>query len=202
VTITESLKVMQSAPPDRGTFSVTLACGFTPLHLQTFLAAHLQQALPDHKVRISTGLYGNLVGTLEGVVGLAPDGVVIALEWADLDRRLDFRSAGGWGRNAATDIVSSARPVLDRVSAAIALIPLAIRIEHRVLKVLFESTGARAVDFDFAPTAKNGPLQEFFAGVLGKKPAAAFQLKRPQFDKKCPALYHTVRDMRRAEAHG
>lgn len=128
MTITEALKVMQSAPPDRRTFSVTLACGFTPLHLQTFLAAHLQQALPERKVRISTGLYGNLVGTLEGVVGLAPDGVVIALEWADLDRRLDFRSAGGWGRNAATDIVSSARPVLDRVSAAIALIPSAIRI--------------------------------------------------------------------------
>jgi FkbH-like protein len=128
VTITEALKIIQSAPSGGRTFSVLLACGFTPLHLQTFLAAHLQQALPDRKVTISTGLYGNLVGTLEGVVGSVPDGLVIALEWADLDPRLDFRGAGGWGRNAATDIVSSARAVLDRVAAAIALIPAGIRI--------------------------------------------------------------------------
>jgi len=128
VTITEALKVIQSAPRDGRPFSVTLACGFTPLHLQTFLTAHLQRALTDRKVTISTGLYGSLAGTLERIAGSAPDGVVIALEWADLDPRLDFRSAGGWGWNVATHIVSTARAVLDRVSAAIALIPSGTRI--------------------------------------------------------------------------
>lgn len=128
MTITEALKVMQGAPRDGRRFCVTLACGFTPLHLHTFLTAHLQQALPDRKVSISTGLYGNLAGTLEGIAGSAPDGVVIALEWADLDPRLDFRSAGGWGWNAASDIVSSARAVLDRVSSAVVVIPSGVRI--------------------------------------------------------------------------
>lgn len=107
---------------------MTLACGFTPLHLQTFLAAHLQQALADRKVTISAGLYGDLAGTLEGVGGPSPDGVVVALEWADMDPRLDFRSAGGWGWNVADHIVSNARAVLGRVSAAIALIPSGTRI--------------------------------------------------------------------------
>src|SRR5208283_5074174 len=76
------------------------------------------------------------------------------------------------------------------------------RIEHQTLKVLFEGTGASAVDFDFTPTAKNSPLQEFFAALLGEKPLAAFQLRRVQFDQNCPPLYHAVREMRRAEAHG
>jgi len=49
VTITEALRITQSVPRDARPFAVTLACGFTPLHLQTFLAAHLQQALPDRK---------------------------------------------------------------------------------------------------------------------------------------------------------
>ena len=54
-------------PRDARPFAVTLACGFTPLHLQTFLAAHLQQSLPDRKVTITSGLYGNLAGTLEAI---------------------------------------------------------------------------------------------------------------------------------------
>ena len=128
MTITEALKVIQSAPREGRPFAVTLACGFTPLHLQTFLAAHLQQALPDRKVTIAAGLYGDLPGTLEGTGNSSPDGIVVAVEWADLDPRLDFRSAGGWGWNAAADIVSNARAVLGRVSAAIALIPSGVRI--------------------------------------------------------------------------
>ena len=49
--------------------------GFTPLHLQTFLAAHLQQKLPDRKITIQSGLYGNLIGTLEGITEASlPDG--------------------------------------------------------------------------------------------------------------------------------
>ncbi|HLI62189.1 MAG TPA: hypothetical protein VKV05_02235, partial [Terriglobales bacterium] len=115
MTITEALRITQSVPRDARPFAVTLACGFTPLHLQTFLAAHLQQVLTNRKVTIASGLYGNLAGTLEGVPGGAlPDGLAVALEWADLDARLDYRSAGSWALAAATDIVSSARTMLDR----------------------------------------------------------------------------------------
>jgi FkbH-like protein len=76
------------------------------------------------------------------------------------------------------------------------------RIEHQTLKMLFENTGVNAIDFDFAPTAKNGPLKELFTAMLGEEPTSGVRLTRSQFEAKCPALYHSVHEMRRAEAHG
>ena len=76
------------------------------------------------------------------------------------------------------------------------------RIEQQTLKMLFASTGAEEVDFDFVPTSRNGPLQEFLAAVGGEQPTTEFRLRRAQFDGSCPKLYHAVRELRRAEAHG
>jgi len=129
LTITEALKITQRAPRDARPFAVKLACGFTPLHLQTFLAAHLQQALPERKVTITPGQFGDLAGTLESLFGAPPlDGIVIALEWADLDARLDYRSAGSWGLAAVADIVASARAMLNRIAAALLQVPAGPRI--------------------------------------------------------------------------
>ena len=129
MTITEALKITQLAPRDARPFAVKLACGFTPLHLQTFLAAHLQQALPERKVTITPGQFGDLAGTLESLFGAPPlDGIVIALEWADLDARLDYRSAGSWGLAAVADIVASARAMLNRIAAALLQVPAGPRI--------------------------------------------------------------------------
>ena len=144
--ITEALKITQDVWRDARPFAVTLACGFTPLHLQTFLAAHVQQALPDRKVTVSSGLYGGLVGTIEVInESPLPDGLVIALEWADLDARLDFRSAGSWGRSATNDIVASASSVLDRVAAALLRIPagprVALSLPTLPLPPLFHTAG-------------------------------------------------------------
>ena len=126
--IIEALKITQSAPANARPFSVVLACGFTPLHLQTFLSAHLQQSLADRKVVVTPGLFGNLAETLEAISDSAIDGVAIALEWSDLDARLDFRSAGSWGRSAATDIVANAQKMLDRLAAAIGRVPSGVRV--------------------------------------------------------------------------
>jgi len=155
VTITEALRITQSVPRDVRPFAVTLACGFTPLHLQTFLAAHLQQALPDRKVTITPGLYGNLVGTLESISGAAlPDGLVIALEWPDLDPRLDYRSAGSWSVTAVNDIVVSARTMLDRIAAALLRIPAGPRIALSLptlhLPPLFHTPGWQASQHELA----------------------------------------------------
>jgi FkbH-like protein len=149
VNITEALKITQNIPRDARPFVVTLACGFTPLHLQTFLAAHLQQSLPDRKVTITSGLYGNLVGTVEAIPeGSLPDGLVIALEWPDLDARLDYRSAGNWNGPAASDIVSSARATLERLAAALARIPsgprVALSLPTLPLPPLFHTPGWQA----------------------------------------------------------
>ena len=155
MTITEALRITQNAPPDARPFAVTLACGFTPLHLQTFLAAHLQQALPDRRVTIASGLYGNLAGTLEGVSEAAlPDALAIALEWGDLDPRLDYRSAGSWGVAAAGDIVASARTMLDRMAAALARIPsgprVALSLPTLSLPPLFHTPGWQASEHELA----------------------------------------------------
>ena len=148
MTITEALRIIQRAPRDGRNFSVLLACGFTPLHLQTFLAAHLQLALPDRKVTVATGLYGDLAGTLESLSQVPTDGVVIALEWADLDSRLDFRNAGGWGVSAATDIVASAQLTLDRIASVLLGITSGVRIALSLptlpLPPLFHTAGWQA----------------------------------------------------------
>ena len=101
VKLSVALEILQSARHHPNPFNITLACGFTPLHLQTFLAAHLQVALPDRRVEIKTGLFGDLAGTLERAAG--SDAVAIVIEWPDLDARLGYRGrAGGDQRKRAT----------------------------------------------------------------------------------------------------
>ena len=155
MTITEALRITQSVPRDARPFTVTLACGFTPLHLQTFLAAHLQLALPERKVTIVPGLYGNLAGTLEELSGgTVPYAVVIALEWPDLDARLDYRSAGSWGLAAAADIVATSRAMLDRIAAALRRIPsnprMALSPPMLPLPPLFHTQGWQASQYELA----------------------------------------------------
>ncbi len=150
--ITEALKITQSAPANARPFSVVLACGFTPLHLQTFLSAHLQQALPNRKVVVTPGLYGNLAETLEGINDSAIDGIAVALEWCDLDPRLDFRSAGSWGRSTAADVVANAQAMLDRVGAAISRVPSGVRVALSLptlpLPPLFHTPGWQASEYE------------------------------------------------------
>ena len=155
MTITEALRITQSVPRDARPFAVTLACGFTPLHLQTFLAAHLQQTLADRKVRITPGLYGNLVGTLETISDASPpDGLVIALEWPDLDPRLDYRGAGSWSVTAVNDIVASAQTMLHRIANALLRIPagprIALSLPTLALPPLFHAPGWQASQHELA----------------------------------------------------
>jgi FkbH-like protein len=117
--LTEALKITQQLPANAASFAVTLACGLTPLHLKTFLTAYLLQALPGRKVVVEPGLYGNLVGTVEG--NLSPDlqAIAIALEWADLDQRLGYRQTGGWSPADVADIAANLGGMLQRLEAAI-----------------------------------------------------------------------------------
>ena len=180
MTITEALRITQSAPRDARPFAVTLACGFTPLHLQTFLAAHLQKTLPDRKVTIASGLYGNLAGTLEGLADAAsPDALAIALEWSDLDARLDYRSAGSWGLAAASDIVSSARGMLDRIAAALARIPsgprIALSLPTLALPPIFHTPGWQASQHELALASG---LFQFAADIAQDSRIAVINLQR------------------------
>jgi FkbH-like protein len=104
----EALRIVQeNSCRDLPPFRVLLACGFNPLHLQTFLSAHCQLRLPSRNVLLSTGLYGDLWGTLSRIERPPLDACAIVLEWPDLDPRLGFRQLGGWGPKDLTDIVAS-----------------------------------------------------------------------------------------------
>ena len=62
----EALEILkQAVPKDEHPLRMFLACGLTPLHLQTFLAAHLRRRLPQKLVEVKTGLFGDLAGSIE-----------------------------------------------------------------------------------------------------------------------------------------
>jgi hypothetical protein len=121
--VTDALRILNDASKDGKPFDVTLACGFTPLHLQTFLAAHLQQTLPRRRVTVSTGLYGGLTRTIEEAAERGAKNVAITVEWADLDPRLGFRASAVWDSRTLPDILSFARKGLERLSKAIEGLP-------------------------------------------------------------------------------
>ena len=180
MTITEALKITQSAPRDARPFAVTLVCGCTPLHLQTFLAAHLQQALPERRVTIATGLYGDLRGTLQRVSEAElPDVLAVTLEWADLDPRLDFRSAGAWGRQSVSDIVAGVPTALEAVFLALERVPggprIALSLPTLPLPPLFHTAGWQSSEHEAALQAA---LMQFAAALAERGRVALLNVQR------------------------
>lgn len=123
----EALTILRRPPiPDTIPFRLHLACGFTPLDLKTFLAAHLCLALNGRTVEVTTDLYGDLAGGLERNAFRDSSAVAVVLEWADLDARLGLRALGGWRVSALDDIVREVRRNLERLLSS--LIAIASRI--------------------------------------------------------------------------
>lgn len=116
----EALKIVQSPPlggPRR--LRLFLACGFTPLHLQTFLLAFLRVRLPDVLSEIRTGVFGDLIGSIEHLEPSEADVLVVALEWSDFDPRLGIRRLGGWRPEQISDISVSAEAAAWRLQRAL-----------------------------------------------------------------------------------
>src|SRR5579871_2911563 len=104
----EALEVLRNAPMvEAEALPVCLVCGFTPLHLQTLIAAHLQQRFPHRRVRIETGLYGDCLAGLKRVPALQREASIVVLEWADLDPRLGLRRLSGWSPADLPDILNT-----------------------------------------------------------------------------------------------
>ncbi len=100
-------------------FRVGLCTGFTPLHLETFLTAHLSTSLPARRVEIQTGLYGDLLGTLDQCGRSDVDAAVAIVEWPDIDPRLGVRSSGGWFAANHDDIIQRAHQFLSQLEATV-----------------------------------------------------------------------------------
>jgi FkbH-like protein len=105
---------------------VFLACGFTPLHLETFLTAHLRNLYPSCRVDLMSGLFGDLIGNLERLRPEEHDALAVIIEWSDLDSRLGLRTLGGWQVDQLPDIVNSADRSLKRLTLALQRLPLGL----------------------------------------------------------------------------
>jgi len=165
--LTEALQTLREGESSRGTaFPVLLACGFTPLHLETFFGAHLQKSLPGRQVRVASGLYGDLAGTLEREPSEGTQGVAVALEWPDLEARLGYRSLGGWGPAREAEIAHQVQAALGRLCLAIERlslsIPVVVSLTSLPLPPSFVTPGWEAGKVEVDRTDSG-----FHAGVLG-----------------------------------
>jgi FkbH-like protein len=128
--------------------TIFLECGFTPLHLKTFLAAHLRLCFPGDLSEINTGLYGDLAGNLERVQPSGPSVVCVVVEWADLDPRLGIRSLGGWRSTDIPDIVESARRQSERLTHLVKQladsVPICVSAPTLPLPPIFTTRGGQA----------------------------------------------------------
>ena len=121
---TEAIKTIREySSVDLPLCRVRLVTGFNPLHLQTFLQAHLQQRIPASRVVVSTDVYGDMTGALARVQTSTAEMCAIALEWPDLDPRLGFRQLGGWGHKELTDIVVDAQSKLVAIRKSLESLP-------------------------------------------------------------------------------
>jgi FkbH-like protein len=109
MTLLDALKIVkQPCPENAAHLVVSLACGFTPLHMETFLGAWLRRNFPAVRVEIRTGLFGDLEGNLERLPDALTDAVAAVIEWPDIDPRLGIRNLGGWRATDLSDILNCA----------------------------------------------------------------------------------------------
>jgi FkbH-like protein len=147
--LAEALKIVQSIPPQAPPLQVALLCGFTPLHLETFLRAELCRLFPGRSPQVQTGLYDDLIGNIERVADVSA--AVVVIEWPDLDLRLGLRRAGGWEPSQLRDILSEANrscQLLQKTMAAVASrIPLVVSFPTLPLPPVAFTPLTRASEF-------------------------------------------------------
>ena len=126
--LAEALLLIQKTSKLAEPFPVRLACGFSPLHLQTFLTAHLQAKAGSRCVQITSGLYGSLADTLKQLQTFDGEAVALFIEWADLDPRLGYRSLGGWKSENVQELITAVRTMLTLYSHALSKKPAGLRV--------------------------------------------------------------------------
>ncbi len=149
MTLLEALELLKRPIPEPASErAVSLACGFTPLHLKTLLTAHLRLCFPQDRIEIRTGLYGDLAGNLERMQSSSPSVVCVVVEWADLDPRLGIRALGGWRSGDVPDIVESARRQSERLAHLIKHLaenmPVCVSTPTLPLPPIFTTRGEQA----------------------------------------------------------
>jgi len=129
-------------------FNVSLACGISPLHLQTFLAAELRKRLPENRVVVRPGFYGDLLGNIQRLNASAMNSLALVIEWADFDPRLGIRTLAGWRPMELPNIVESATQMAGRLQNAIReiaqFLPVIVCLPTLPLPPMFSTKRAHA----------------------------------------------------------
>ena len=151
--LVDALRIVQQPAEDASAFSLFLACGFTPLHLETFLKARLREANPKLSPVVHSGLFGDCFGNVDRIPGGDDfDAAVIAMEWSDLDLRLGIRQLGGWSPDALADILATTVEQMQRFEHVIARAaehaPLALSLPTLPLPPLMYVPGWHASTFE------------------------------------------------------
>jgi FkbH-like protein len=163
----EALKLLKDEPPsDARPLTIALACGTTANTLQVFLSAHLRTLLPDRRVNVRPGLYGDCLGNLDRCRQSPLDGTAVVLEWADLDPRLGLRHAGGWPPSALPDVLAGVDAQAERFRNAV------VRAAAHAPVVMCLPT-LPLPPLGFAP---GGLLSEFEAGLQARIAGLAAEL--------------------------
>jgi FkbH-like protein len=125
LTLKEALRLIREAgkrADAHSTYTVGLACSFTPLHLETFVRGYVARKRPNAVVGALTGIYGDLPGTIEKLSGADVDSCVVVIEWADLDPRLGCREAVSAQIADLEDIANTARHRLERIASRLEIL--------------------------------------------------------------------------------
>jgi len=190
---------------------VFLACGFTPLHLSTFLSAALRLLRPDDKIVVESGLFGDLAGNIIRAHDSAADSAVVAIEWSDLDPRLGIRTLGGWRPDAIGDIVYSATEAAARIEGGVRMLasrtPTVLCLPSLPLPPLFVTRPAQAglleMNLRKAVASVAASLSEC-SGVQVASPGLLSEMSPPgeRYDVKSDVLSGFPYSLRHASAVG
>lgn len=145
MTLGQALGLIQDRKAAGRRRNIFLACGFQPMHLETFLQGHFASSFPDEGANIQTGLYGDLEHTLVAAVESQAGAAAVVMEWSDLDPRLGLRSAGGWALSVQPDILDNCRQrfarILERLQTLAAKMPVALAPPTLPLSLLGHTAG-------------------------------------------------------------
>jgi FkbH-like protein len=166
--ITQAIEILRLARNAPKTFEVKLACGFTPLHLQTFLAAHLQAQMLDRQVKVTPGLYGNMLQTVEEDAKSESTNLAITLEWPDLDARLGYRAFHQWTSKTLSDVLANSTATLGT------LLGLVLKVAPTRKVVISTPT------LPIAPIFQTTSLQLSEAEALLQREISEFEMKAVQ----------------------
>ena len=181
--LVEALEAVErNLPAESPLLNVQLACGFTPLHLLTFLNAHLRSQFPEHRIEIAAGLFGDLAGNLERAEGVDADAMAAVIEWQDLDPRLGVRALGGWAPRHLDDISRNVRDQALRLGHLLEKISrsrtVAVALPTLPLPPVAFMPGWQAGSFESGIRAAMAELGVRLAGLPGIRLASAQRLDR------------------------